>query len=451
MLLLCCCCCVTVNARCWVECPESQRGLSEPECFLKDDGTSTSCRKHIYNSDLTGQSISGFKSVLIWVELSTRVVSLDISNSIWDRLKLGAALYNYNITRLYISSAHIRSDLIYLLPNLKHLVLGSVDFHYIPRFSLSNQFLTYIYLNSFSIRGTNSNIIRKGCLSDLPQLKHLDLFPNQFMNLTDQTFSGLTALTKLYMSRCHIPNPAATLSPLVRLNKLSYWLSELTDISFLNKTPSLYKLKFLSFYNNLITSIQSNTFSRYSYLTGLHLWYNLISRLEAKCFKGLIRLKHLDLGLNQLRELNAITFKGLKSLTRIDLYYNLIPHLSSRIFESLPKLNIIYLIDLPLHCDCSLQWMSIVNLDIRGSSCAIPQHIRKPATDPSIYADCTQELSYQCFNRSNSCHTGSYCQDTLDSYTCVCEENYLFATPLNKCVSYDQLTQWDTQCSTTNP
>ena len=181
---------------------------------------------------------------------------------------------------------------------------------------------------------------------------------------------------------------------------------------------------------------------------------NKISRLENNCFKGLDRLNYLDLGINQLRELNATTFKGLKSLTIISLHTNNhIIHLSSRIFENLPNLNQIYLINLPLHCDCSLQWMSLVSLNLESSRCSTPpQHSGKRATDPYIYVNCTQELSYQCFDRSNSCPTGSCCQDTLDSYTCVCEEeNYLFATPLNKCVSYDQLTQWEYGANSTCP
>ena len=168
---------------------------------------------------------------------------------------------------------------------------------------------------------------------------------------------------------------------------------------------------------------------------------NKISRLENESFKGLDRLIDIYLGRNQLRKLNATAFKGLESLTYIGLASNRISHLSSRIFESLPNLNRIYLSNSPLHCDCGLKWMSIVNLDISNSRCATPpQHSGKPATDSSIYVNCAQELSYQCFNRSNSCPTGSYCQDTLDSYTCVCEEeNYLFITPFNKCVSYGRL------------
>ena len=131
----------------------------------------------------------------------------------------------------------------------------------------------------------------------------------------------------------------------------------------------------------------------------------------------------LRLNSNQLRELSATAFKGLDSLFQLDLGYNSISRLSSRTFEYLNRLRYISLYRLPLHCDCSLQWMSKVSITLYNSRCATPpQHSGKEATDASIYVNCTQELSYQCFNRSVRCPTGSYCQDTLYSYTCVCEE-----------------------------
>ena len=102
ILLLCCCCYFTVNARCWVECPVSQRGLSEPECFLKDDGTSTSCSKNIRNSDLTSQSITKYKYVSISIDLSPKVKSLYIYNRIGSKLKVGVFRAHPNVTNIEI-------------------------------------------------------------------------------------------------------------------------------------------------------------------------------------------------------------------------------------------------------------------------------------------------------------------------------------------------------------
>ena len=113
--------------------------------------------------------------------------------------------------------------------------------------------------------------------------------------------------------------------------------------------------------------------------------------------------------------------------------------------EYLPSLVDIVLYDAPLHCDCSLQWISKVhhsfNPRLSNAYCLSPsEHRDKLATDPSIYTECIQDLSYQCFNRFVSCPTGSYCQDTLDTYTCVCEqEGYTFIRNLNKCVSSEDI------------
>ena len=460
LFVLLCCCCITVNGRCWIECPESERGLSDPQCFLKDNGTSTSCSKAISNSDFTGQSITGYTRISLYVYLSDSILSLRISNGIGDKLNLRASEYQNQITYLridtsrYLHFTSIQPELFYLLPNLKRLQIISVKFQYFPHFTQSNRFLTNLFIFSISIENAFDATLRTGRLSHLSGLKLLYLRFDKTTNVTDLSFSGLTALFALWLVHIHIPNPIATFSPLVRLRSLEYTSSGLTDISFLKQTPSLYGLHSLSFSSNSITSIQSNTFSNYRYLTLLNLNFNKISRFEKESFNK-SKLIWLYLHSNQIRELNVTTFKGLEYLSFIKLNFNPISHLSSRAFEYLPNLNNIYLYRVPLHCDCSLQWLSIVNLNfvsvyylyMRPRCAAPPQHSGKQPTDPSIYVNCIQELSYQCFNRSNSCPTGSYCQDTLDNYTCVCEEeNHLFFKI--ECVNIDRLTTTPPQHTT---
>ena len=443
-VLLLCCCCLTVNARCWVECPKSQKGLSEPECFLKDDGNSSSCSKHIHSSDLTGQYISGYKFVSLLIDLTSIVQDLIIYNRIGSNLKIGASRSHPEIKhlRVYHGYAYFRPDFFHLLPELNYLDLSNVKFRYFPRFSGSNPLLTYLRVNSFSFAklGSYNSILRHGCVSGLSQLNYLELYPSQFLTTTYESFSGLTALTGLYLNRFHVPNPVATFSPLVKLNNLGYQRSELADISFLSLTPSLFGLNYLSLQYNKIANIPSIVFSNYTKLGRLDIHYNQIASLEKDCFKGLRKLGHLDLRSNQLKELSTAAFRGMDSLSSINLRNNSMYHLSSKTFESLKQLRYLHLSNLPLRCDCGLQWMSRTGLTIFNPLCATPpQHSGKPATDPSIYVNCTQESPYQCFNRSNSSN-GSYCQDTLDSYTGVCrEEKHLFVTLLNKFVGYDKL------------
>ena len=393
---------------CRVECSDIERSKSDPTCFLRDNYC------HISTFTLRRQNITGFNQISVLMDLPDASGIL-IWNSLGTKLRLGAFAYNDRLEFFQVrGTVYIRPDVFFLFPNLKFLD-SSAELEYFPYFSRSNKLLTLLHLN-FLTPNNPTKTLRKGHVSGLRRLKSLTIIPFSGLNLTDQTFSGLTALTNLEVRGVHIPNPAATLSPLVRLKELHYRSSGLTNVSFLSQTPSLHGLTFLSFFNNRITSIPA--ISNYHNLVRLSLESNRITRIENKWFNN-----------------------G-TALVRLHIENNPISHLSSRAFEYLPNLNVIHLYGLPLHCDCSLQWLSKVNLNIISSRCATPpQHSGKRATDPSIYVDCTQELSYQCFDRSNSCPTGGYCQDTLDSYTCVCEEeNYYFVKPLNKCVSSDVLT-----------
>ena len=216
-------------------------------------------------------------------------------NGIGSKLYLGASVRHDTITQLRLNSGNlfIRPELFYLLPNIKVLFLVSVKFQYFPYFAYSNRFLSSIFIHSYSYQGGHPNLLCKGRVSHLPQLEYLSLTSDQFTDITVRTFSGLTALTQLTLERFRIPSPDLTFRPLVRLKDLYYISSNLTDISFLKRTPSLYRLRLLSLYNNNIASLQARTFSRFSSLEMLHLHRNKISQLENECFKGLVGLTWL--------------------------------------------------------------------------------------------------------------------------------------------------------------
>ena len=293
VLLLCCCfccccrCCITGSGTCWVECPESLTNLSETECFLRDDGTSESCNAEI----------SDCENVTLLIDLTSKVQILYISiyNSV-SNLEIGTIRSHPEVTLLGIryNYACIHPDLLFFFPEISYLNLNLVEFQFLPYFSDSNRLLTYLRVDFFSITYPGDhNILRKGRVSDLLQLNYLYLWPNQFLNTTDESFSGLSNLRTLDLIRFHVPNPVATFSPLVKLNYLSYQFSELTDISFLSLTPSLFGLTYLAFSNNKITHIPSNVFLNYSNLLDLYLNYNGITTLEKDCFKGLSKLESL--------------------------------------------------------------------------------------------------------------------------------------------------------------
>ena len=380
----CCCCCVTGSDTCWVNCSESLTNLSKSECFLRDDGTSESCYVRI----------SACENVTLLIDLTSKVQTLYIYNYIIN-LEIGAVRSHPEVTQLtiHLNYTYIYPDLFYLFPQLRYLDLYEVEFQFFPYFSDSNPLLESLSMNAFSnTNPANHSILRKGCVSGLSQLKTLLLFPDQFLNTTDDTFAGLTNLSNLQIYRFHVPNPVATFSPLVKLISLCYESSELADISFLSLTSSLFGLTYLKFHSNKITQIPTNVFLNYTNLTYIYLNYNEITTLEKDCFKGLSKLSYLNLDSNQLKDLSTTAFEGLDSLSWIDLSRNPICHLSSKTFEYHKQLCRLDLKDVPLCCDCDLQWMSKSNIPFYNPYCASPpQYVNKPATDPNIYIFCPPE------------------------------------------------------------
>ena len=146
---------------------------------------------------------------------------------------------------------------------------------------------------------------------------------------------------------------------------------------------------------------------------------------------------------NQITHVPEDTFRDTPMLSYISLFTNNIMKLSSRTFEHLYNIRKIHIYQNPLHCDCSLKWMNNVSqeygIQFQDPLCATPsQHEGISALDSSLYTNCSEEQSYQCFNRTISCPVGSYCQDTRDSYKCVCEgEGVGFSRTFNQCVDYE--------------
>ena len=455
LVLILCVCWDTGEAVCWIECDESQIGLTEPTCYLKDDATEAYCEFTVNSEDTAIRTLESFDKLNIVFDLQTRVGKLTISNYLNINLKLSTFKFHLEITSLLLNNGNlpfrktqINPGLFMLLPNLKYISMTSVFFEYFPYFAYTNKFLTYLHVSQFEIPSSAPHSLSRGYISGLTELKHLRLESiqtTQHLDTTDRSFAGLTSLTYLLLGRFNIHNPINTLSPLTRVRDLRLINCGLADMSFLNRTPSLYGLTRLVLNANFITEIQASIFSNYTNLVELYLHSNKLVQLESEAFRGLNNLETLYLDSNPIQDISITAFKGLKFLTRLYLEYNSFTSLSSRMFEYLSNLKYMGLSDVPLHCDCSLQWMPRVHhnfgLYLSLTKCATPpEHIHKQAIDPSLYTDCIQELSYQCFNSSTSCPTGSYCQDTLDTYTCVCEqEEYQFVRSVNTCVSSEEI------------
>ena len=437
-----------VNATCWIDCSvESYRPL-EPYCYLNDDGNSYYCDIDVSASQLNGLTDNNWNRVSLAINVTNTVTQVIIVSRIEDYLlEVNAFRVFPQLTRLemWYNKIIISSSLFYSVPNLKHLYLHDVAFHQFPAISLVNPHLTYLVIHYYRVLSATREL-RSHHVSGLSKLKHLYLRPKDRTTVTHSAFSGLTALTSLYIYLMRLePNPVSILSPLRRLKVLIISQSELTSIEFLKQTPSLYQLSHLHFWNNIISSFSGEVFTDYTELKYLGLHSNRISVINRSNFTQLGSLNVLILQTNQITTIPPDTFKDMPLLTRVYLDYNSITTLSSRVFEHLTGIRYIHLGNNRFHCDCTLQWMSVVSQEygiyLYSPRCYTPTEYRgRVATDPALYTNCTRDLSYDCFNRSVECPKGSFCEDTIDSHLCVCEgEGVAFSSSLNRCVHYERL------------
>ena len=440
---------LSVDARCRVHCPDYQYDALRPYCYINDEEGDRLCGIEVRTSDLTGLRSQNWTKVNLFINV-THSVDLKVYNYLSDYgLELRAFRNIDQVTGLVIryNKLIMSHYILHNLPNLRSMHCENVAFPHFPPFSVNSE-LTYLVVWAYTIL-SNDPRIRIGHISGLSNLKYLLLYPLNRGKLANNAFTGLTSLTKMYLKNTVISDYVNTLSPLVRLKRLTVQDCGVSDISFLKQTPWLYGLTYISFYSNNIKSFPADTFKNYTQLEILDIGYNSISVINRFYSK---KLKTLYLHYNRITRVPEDTFRDTPLLSRISLQGNNIAKLSRRTFEHLYHIREIWSNYNPLHCDCSLKWMYNVSqeydIQISDPQCATPpKHEGKSALNSSLYTNCSEEQSYQCFDRTISCPVGSYCQDTRDSYKCVCEgEGVAFSRTLNQCVDYESMIESGSCC-----
>ncbi|XP_069695609.1 slit homolog 2 protein-like [Periplaneta americana] len=230
-----------------------------------------------------------------------------------------------------------------------------------------------------------SNIpeITSNAFADLPNLRRLDIFHCELEIISVDAFKHLNALTELRL----IWNIITSLEPGVfrALQRLEIMDLSWNDISSLhegvfgavceedvqntcsysnhisynttqkcNITYALKRLKQLYLAFNKIEYIHPHTFLNCEQLTVLDLSYNALLTLETDFLKvpSLVELNMTKCNITQIKE---TTFKCTPSISKLNLRANKIKYLhldTLRVFE---HLEILYLSDNPLICDCFFQ------------------------------------------------------------------------------------------------
>ncbi|XP_055888379.1 relaxin receptor 1-like isoform X2 [Biomphalaria glabrata] len=160
----------------------------------------------------------------------------------------------------------------------------------------------------------------------------------RFKNMTMFSLASYSNVTAIDLTGNRITEMSAV--PLHLMPRLQKLILLSNGISQLRKGDLVYvhSLTDLRIKQNLITSIENDTFKNAQKLDSLYLGSNRISIVEARSFHGLKELTLLDLSENLISDLNIELFKDLGKLETLLLSDNKLKILQNGIFDSLANL-----------------------------------------------------------------------------------------------------------------
>ncbi|ELW66247.1 Slit like protein 3 protein [Tupaia chinensis] len=184
-------------------------------------------------------------------------------------------------------------------------------------------------------------------------------------------------------------------------------------------------------------------------VTELDLSNNSIGVLTNYTFSNMSHLSTLILSYNRLRCIPVHAFNGLRSLRVLTLHGNDISSLPEGSFNDLTSLSHLALGTNPLHCDCSLRWLSewvkagYKEPGIARCSSPEPMADRLLLTTPTHRFQCRGPVDINIVAKCNAClsspckNNGTCSQDPVELYRCACPYSYKgkdCTVPINPCV-----------------
>ena len=188
---------------------------------------------------------------------------------------------------------------------------------------------------------------------------------------------------------------------------------------------NLNKVQDLSIGYSELVYIEDGALRDLSSLERLHLHDNNIQIVSDNVFEGLTDLTYLGLNNNPGFPLTALI--QAKSVIFLYLSYNGYHTLEPYVFQQMNSLTILHLSD-PFVCDCDLRWTSLVGqygLTIQSSGCSeSSDHFSRSITITTLYTNCSQTESFQCFDKSIICPENQVCHNNENSHFCGCPRGY---------------------------
>ena len=310
---------------------------------------------------------------------------------------------------------------------------------------------TVILLSASSVSSSVMSLHQSGVIFNFTISPNFtEFFPNldavQFTNpiySNIPTFDHNYKLTSIIVQGAYLPVDdefaisSGFIGGLTRLRVFSWTDSSITSIvpgAFSN----LNQLSSLKLSDNRITHLKQYSFQRIHLPILYYLWLsgNNISRVDDLAFDDLV-LNQLYLDNNPFFPLESLA--NISSLQSLTLANNGYSYLSPDLIYNL-DFHSFNLANNPFNCSCALQWANIAQIFITFNQaiCAYPPEFNGVSiTDPAPYVNCTQALSYQCFNHSILCRGSSQCTNTPTTAYCSCDhvgDNYAYSQLAMDCV-----------------
>ena len=319
-----------------------------------------------------------YGNLLIDIELPSNIQSLRISNNQdQDHIRLTTSSQNTALMSIYTYSyIELESnDFFTYFTGLQEIYMNYVLSREPPSFINLNS-LTYLKVY---LVGPVTHVLDDGIVSGLTNLVTLILYNSYFIGIAKGAFRSMNSL------------------------------------------------KYLNLAYNELTYIEDGALSELSSLRRFYLDDNELVFLSDNAFEGLTDLTILELDNNQGFPLNSLI--QAHSVISLYLRYNGYHTLDPYVFQQMDSLKYLYLSD-PFVCDCKLQWTSLVEqyqVYIRNPVCSeISDHFSRSTsiTTQSLYTNCSQTESFQCFNKSITCPNSQVCHNTKTGYFCGCPRGY---------------------------
>ena len=356
----------------YLDCYITNNDTQSIKALLRDcsSNSSTLVRINVYKDYVSNE----YGNLLIDIELLTNIHSLYIYNSQdEDHIRLTTFSQNTGLTRIFTYFSYIELESNNFFSHFT--ALQNIQFRYVisrepPSFT---NLLSLTFL-SISLVGPVTHALDEGIVSGLTNLVLLYMHYSYFNGITEGAFRNLNKLRRLYLSSI----------------KLAY----IED----GALRHLSNLKHLSLYDANIQIVSDNV------------------------FEGLTDLIFLDLRYNPGFPITALI--QTKSVNSLSLDYNGYHTLDSYVFQQMNSLTYLSLSD-RFVCDCDLRWTSLVEqygLNILYGVC--DNHFSRSITSVTLYTNCSQTESFQCFNKSITCPDNQVCHNTENSYFCGCPRGY---------------------------